>query len=139
MRALALVLASLATFAIPAFAQNEPTGISGFVLDADTQKPLTGAQVSVYRMPLSKSMLAAKTIQTDSRGFFADINLEPGRYVVMTSAEGLRAACVTSDLSRGAVTRITVKMSRSHEVCIGKNVQSAIIAPGQTADVYIVH
>ncbi|HET9030995.1 MAG TPA: carboxypeptidase-like regulatory domain-containing protein [Candidatus Aquilonibacter sp.] len=138
MRALALTVGILACAAIPAFAQT-PTGISGYVIDADTHHPIPGAEVAVYRMPMSNASLAVRTLRTNQHGFFSKILLEPGHYVLMASANGLRAACETSDLVSGAVTHINVQMSRTHEVCVGKHVQSALVVPGQTTDVYVVH
>ncbi len=139
MRALALVLSLLACMAAPAFAQYDPTGISGHVVDADTKKPLAGAEVAIYRMPMERATVALHTLHTDKHGFFSTIWMEPGRYVIMATADGLRAACATTDLVSNVVGRIQIEMSKDHEVCIGKQVQNALVLPGQTADVYVIH
>ncbi len=139
MRALALILGILASAVLPALAQNQPTGIDGMVVSADTRKPLTNVQIAIFRMPLGSAATAVSTLYTDKHGFFSNILLEPGRYVVTATANGVRTACQTSDIYRGAVARVKIEMSRDHEYCIGKGVSSSLVVPGQTADVYIIH
>ncbi len=139
MRALALILGILALAALPALAQNQPTGIDGFVVNADTHKPLAGAQVAIFRMPLQNAAAAVSTLRTNKHGFFSNVLLEPGRYVVTATANGERTACQTSDIYRGAVARVRIEMSKDHEYCIGKGISSSLVVPGQTADVYIIH
>jgi Carboxypeptidase regulatory-like domain len=139
MRALALIAGLLALLAAPAAAQIRPTGVNGFVLSADTKKPLVGAQVAIYHMPMGTAALAVSTLRTNDRGFFSNITLEPGRYLLMTTADGLQVGCITTDLQSGVVNRIRVEMAKDKEFCIGKSVQSALVVPGQTADVYIIH
>ena len=138
MRALALVLGLLALTA-PAIAQTDLTGVDGYVLSADTHRPLENAEVAIYRMPMNNAAHAVRTLYTNKKGFFSKIMLEPGRYVITANADGLQAACVTSDLTSGVISRISVEMSKDHEVCVGKNVRSALVVPGQTADVYVIH
>lgn len=139
MKAPALILSLLAACGAVALAQSQPTGVSGYVLNADTKKPLAGADVAIYRMPMNNASLAVRTVHTNDKGFFAKISLEPGRYVITASANGLRAACATSDLVGGVVSHLRLEMARDREVCVGKNVQSALVVPGQTTDVYVVH
>jgi len=139
MKALALILGILAFALVPALAQNQPTGIDGYVLNAETHKPLVNAQVAIFRMPLGNAATAVSTISTNKHGFFSNVLLEPGRYVVTATANGERTACQTSDIFRGAIARVKIEMSRDHEYCIGKGVTSSLVVPGQTSDVYIIH
>lgn len=139
MRALALILGILALALRPAFAQGQPTGITGFVVNAQTRKPLVNAQVAIYRMPIGSAATAVSTLSTDKHGFFRNILLEPGRYIVTATANGLRTACETSDIFEGAVARVRIEMAKDHEFCIGKGISSSMVVPGQGADVYIIH
>lgn len=139
MRALALALGMLASAALPALAQNQPTGIDGVVVNAETHKPLAGAQIAIFRMPLGNAATAVSTLQTNKHGFFSNVLLEPGRYVVTATANGERTACQTSDIYRGAVARVRIEMSNHRANCVGKGVTSSLVVPGQTADVYIIH
>ncbi|MBV8638194.1 MAG: carboxypeptidase regulatory-like domain-containing protein [Candidatus Eremiobacteraeota bacterium] len=139
MRALALIFWALALAVFPALAQNQPTGIDGTVVNADTHKPLVGAEVAIYRMPIDNASTATSTLHTDKHGFFGSLLLEPGRYVVTATANGVRTGCQTSDIFRGAVARVRIEMAKDHATCIGKGVSSALVVPGQTADVYIIH
>lgn len=139
MRALALILGILAAAVVPTLAQNQPTGVDGFVINADTRKPLTKVQVAIFRMPIGNAATAVSTLYTDKHGFFSNVLLEPGRYVITATADGVRTACETSDIFRGAVARVRIEMSRDHEYCIGKGVSSSLVVPGQGANVYIIH
>jgi hypothetical protein len=139
MKALALILGILAMAVIPALAQNQPTGIDGFVVNADTHKPLANAQVAIYRMPLGDAATAVSTVSTNKHGFFSNVLLEPGRYVVTATTNGLRTGCQTSDIYRGAIARVRIEMARDRAYCIGKGVSASLVVPGQTADVYIIH
>lgn len=139
MKALALILGILALVVQPAVAQSPPTGVSGFVVNAETHKPFVNAQVAIYRMPLGNAATAVSTLNTDKRGFFSNILLEPGRYVVTATANGERTACQTSDIYRGAVARVRIEMSKDRDYCIGKGVTSSLVVPGQGANVYIIH
>ena len=139
MRALALVLGILALPALPALAQTQPTGVDGFVVNATTHKPLAGAEVAIFRMPIGNAATAVSTLRTNKHGFFSNVLLEPGRYVVTATANGQRTACQTSDIYRGAVARVRIEMSKDREYCVGKGVTSSLVVPGQTADVYIIH
>jgi hypothetical protein len=136
-KALALILALLASTA-PSSAQS-PTGISGVVVNLDDGRPISGAQVQIYRLPLEQSVAAVATLQANARGFFTDIALSPGRYVVVATANGVRTGCEISELHDGVVERMRMEISAKGERCIGKNVRNSLVVPGQTSDVYTVH
>ncbi len=137
MKALALILLALAAAAPVAAAQ--PTGLAGTVVDLDNGKPLRGAQVEIYHLPLQTVVNPIATLVANDRGFFADISLTPGRYLVVANANGVRTACEISKLYHGVVGRLRMEISSKGERCIGKHVSSALVVPGQTADVYVVH
>lgn len=138
MKALALTLALLAAIALPALAER-PAGIVGTIVDLDNGHVLPRAQVQIYRMPIENIAHAAATLTTNPHGFFSTIVLQPGRYLVVATARGVRSACEISNVYAGVVERIRMAISAKGERCIGRNAHSALLLPGQTADVYIVH
>lgn len=137
MKALAVILGVLA-LAAPASA-SRPAGISGYVIDLDNGRALARAEVQIYRMPVENTAAPVAMLLTNVRGFFSDITLVPGRYMVVATAKGVRSGCEISNLYEGVVARFTMKISSHGERCIGRNVHSALVVPGQTADVYDVH
>lgn len=139
MKALAVTLALLATCCIPVGAQSRPAGIVGHVINLDNGRPIVGIDVEVYHMPIINVQGPVAKLKTDRTGFFRDITLKPGRYLVVANALGVRSACQISQLYDGVVSSMRMEISSKHERCIGKNVQSSLVVPGQTADVYIIH
>ncbi len=54
-------------------------GISGYVVDANTGQPMAHAPLYYYRSPYrDQGPNEIKALETNSRGFFSDITLEPG-------------------------------------------------------------
>ena len=138
MKRLALTAVLCALSAGWGLAQS-PTGVAGTVLDLDNGRPIARAEVQIYRLPLESSAAPVATLIADGRGFFTDITLAPGRYVIVANANGVRTGCEISELHDGVVDRLRMEISSKGERCIGKNVRSALVVPGQTADVYTVH
>jgi TonB family protein len=84
---LASLIAALALGLAPAaFAQSAaPQGsVSGVVLDAATQKPIEGVQVTAK----SASLVGEQSATTNEGGFFELTMLPPGTYVLNVSHEG---------------------------------------------------
>ncbi len=117
---------------------QRPAGIAGFVMDLDHQTPLGHARVAIYRLPLAGTNIEpVAALETNARGFFADINLAAGSYLVTSSARGLSSTCEIGELYDGVVNRIRIGVSSSGVQCAGKNAHGVV--PGQTSDVYILH
>ena len=139
MRALALIFGIVVVVANPVAAQNTPTGVNGYIVNAETHRPISGADITIFRMPIGSLSQPVSTLRTDKHGYFSNIELSPGRYIVMASALNAHSGCEISDLFEGAVSRIRIEISNKGEHCVGKNVRTALIMPGQGADVYIIH
>jgi hypothetical protein len=139
MRALAFIF-GIAAFAVsPVSAQNTPTGVNGYIVNVDTHRPIAGADVSIYRMPIQALSQPLSTMRSDKHGYFSNILLPPGRYIVMATALDSRSGCEISDLYDGAISRIRIEISSKGENCVGKNVRTALVMPGQGSSVYIIH
>ena len=70
-------------------AQSGAAAVTGRVLDAETQQPIAGAQVSVMlegRPPTGP--IAPSTAETDASGIYRFANLAPGRYRIMVRRVG---------------------------------------------------
>jgi hypothetical protein len=76
-------------------------------------------------------------VTTDRRGYFSDIVLEPGRYVVTASVEGREAHCVIDDVFGDAVTRLQIEIGTDGARCSGPRVHSDMVNPALTSDEYI--
>jgi 5-hydroxyisourate hydrolase-like protein (transthyretin family) len=132
MAVLAVAAALIATPALPASG-----GISGRVTDASTGSPAIGVIVAIYRMPL-RQVTTGVTVTTDRHGYFSDISLEPGRYLVTANVMGRNASCVIDDVFDGAVTRMQIRIGENGARCSGPRVHSATVNSAFTADVYII-
>ncbi|MGB9652245.1 MAG: carboxypeptidase-like regulatory domain-containing protein, partial [Candidatus Cybelea sp.] len=75
----------------------DPGGVSGYVLDRSGQ-PMRHVAVTFWR----PSDFFWTETQTDGRGFFSDVDLEPGRYAVAlfehTAISDYMDACVVRDV-----------------------------------------
>ena len=139
MRALALILTTLALVPFAARAQMGPTGLNGYIVNVDSHRPIAGASVEIYKIPVVNLTDPVHILHTNSSGYFSTIQLAPGRYIIMASALDAHAGCEISDLYEGVMTRVRIEISRSGEHCVGKNVGNATVVPGQGNSVYIVH
>lgn len=134
------VLAALALFgacALPVNAQDT-SGVAGTVVDLDHQTPFVNAAVAIYRLPLHPDDTPVASSHTDRRGFFSNITLEPGRYLITANIMGMRSSCEFEELYHGVVTRVRIEVSMTGERCVGKNIRPSLVVPGQVSDVYIV-
>ncbi len=130
------LLACAALTALPAFAANG--GITGRVFDA-AGKPVAGVPVAIFRMPLHDRAIAVSTLTTDRNGYFANIALQPGRYLVRADIGGTAVACTIDDVFDGWNARMMVRANPNGATCSGPRVHSASINSGITADTYIMH
>ena len=130
-----LALASL-MIAIPAFADDTSGGIAGTVVDIKTGQPIDRAQIMYYRAPFIENGTTIRKLETDRHGFFRDITLEPGRYIVMAQVPGRVLGCAVDDVQNGEISRIRIEIGRDAIVCSGPRVHPTLIDPNATADVY---
>jgi hypothetical protein len=131
-----LALAGLAMMAAPAFA-DELGGISGTVVDAKTGQTMPNVTLYYYRAPYSeKGYNRIMTLQTNRRGFFSDVTLEPGRYVIMARFPGKVQGCALDDVIGGEVTHMKLQIGHDVLMCSGPRIHPALVDPNATASVY---
>jgi hypothetical protein len=130
------LLALAALIATPAMA-DQPGGIAGYVTDANTGRPVAHAKVYYYRAPyLENGPNHIMMLKTNSQGFFSDITLQPGRYIVMARSDGKVEGCAVDDVMGGETARVSMQVGRANIVCSGPRVHPALVDPNATADVY---
>ncbi|HEV7180664.1 MAG TPA: carboxypeptidase-like regulatory domain-containing protein [Candidatus Baltobacteraceae bacterium] len=138
MRQLISVLALVAACTLCA-AAGEPSGVAGTVLNLDNGTPFVNAAVAIYRLPLRENDTAVASAVSDRHGFFANITLDPGRYLITANVNGMHSSCEFQELYRGVITRVKLELSSTGERCVGKHIRAAVVVPGQSQDVYIMH
>jgi hypothetical protein len=136
MKQIAIGLALAASLCAVALA-DQPGGISGTVVDAQTKQPMAHVTLYYYRAPyLENGPNHIMTLQTNSRGFFSDVTLDPGRYIVMARFPGKVEGCAVDDVIGGEVARLRIQIGHDAVMCSGPRVHAALIDPNATADVY---
>lgn len=136
MKQLAIVLALAGSLGAAALA-DEPGGISGTVVDARTGQPMSHTTLYYYRSPyLEKGPNHIMTLQTNAHGFFSDVTLEPGRYVIMARLPGKVEGCAVDDVMGGEVARMKIEIGHSSVMCSGPRIHSALVDPNAGASVY---
>ncbi|HTU81713.1 MAG TPA: hypothetical protein VMF61_06265, partial [Candidatus Acidoferrales bacterium] len=70
------------------------------------------------------------------QGFFSDVTLEPGRYVLMARVPGHVLGCAVDDVLGNETTRIKIEIGHDKIMCSGPRVSPTIVDPNATADVY---
>jgi hypothetical protein len=135
MRYFATVLALASLVAAPVLA-DQLGGISGTAIDARTGQPLAHATLYYYRSPYNDKSTRIMKISTNDRGFFTDITLEPGRYVIMARYPNKVEGCAIDDVIGGETTRMKLTIGHSSIMCSGPRVHAALIDPNAGASVY---
>lgn len=135
MKTFATVLALAAFVAVPALADN-PGGIAGTVVDAKTGQPVAHATLYYYRSPYVENATHMMKVQTNARGFFSDVTLQPGRYVVMARYPNKVEGCAVDDVIGGETTRMRITLGHNAIMCTGPRVHPALVDPNAGADVY---
>jgi hypothetical protein len=136
MKQITIMLALAGALCAPAFG-DQPGGIAGRVVDVKTGQPIAHATIYYYRSPyLDHGPNHVSTLQTNGQGFFSDITLVPGRYIVMARLPGKVEGCAVDDVMGGEVAHIRIEIGRDAIVCSGPRVHSALVDPNATADVY---
>ncbi|MGC1380507.1 MAG: carboxypeptidase-like regulatory domain-containing protein [Candidatus Baltobacteraceae bacterium] len=133
-----IMLALAGLLAIPALA-DQFGGVSGTVVDARSGQPIANAHLFYYRAPyMENGFNHMMTLETNRRGFFSDITLEPGRYVIMARFPDRVEGCAVEDVVGGEVARLRIEIGRETIMCSGPRVHPALVDPNATADVYRV-
>ena len=136
MRLLGALLAVAALATVPAVADDMSGGIAGYVVDLKTGQPIDRADIMYYRAPFIENATEIRRLETDRHGYFRDITLEPGRYIVMAQVPGKVLGCAVDDVQNGEISRIRIELGRDVIVCSGPRVHPTLIDPNATADVY---
>jgi protocatechuate 3,4-dioxygenase beta subunit len=136
MKPITIMLALAGALSVPALG-DQPTGLTGTVVDAATGRPVAHATLYYYRAPyLEQGPNHMFTLQTNARGFFSDITLVPGRYILMARLPGTVEGCAVDDLMGGEVAHLRIEIGHSSIMCSGPRVHPALVDPNATADVY---
>jgi hypothetical protein len=138
MRQIASLLTLVTMLTATALADTTTSGgLSGQVVDLSTGKPIEHATIVYYKTPyLDNGPNRIMTIKTDRHGFFSDITLEPGRYIVMARVPGKVEGCAVDDVQTGETARVKLEIGRDRIVCSGPRVHPTLIDPNLTADLY---
>ena len=125
----------MSLLAVPALADNG--GLQGQVVDLSNGKPIENATIVYYKTPyLDRGPNRIFTVKTDRHGFFSDITLEPGRYVIMARMPGRMQGCAVDDVQTGETARVKLEIGHDRLVCTGPRVHPTLIDPNLTADLY---
>lgn len=136
MKQIAIMLALAGSLAAAALA-DQPGGISGSVVDAKTGQPMAHAKLYYYRAPYHENgSNRIMTLETNTRGFFSDVTLDPGRYVVMARFPGKVEGCAVDDVIGGEVAHLRIEIGHDVIMCSGPRVHPALVDANATADVY---
>ena len=136
MKHLAIVLALAGATVLPALA-DQNGGIAGTVVDARSGQPVAHATLFYYKAPyLENGPNQIKRLETNDRGFFADITLQPGRYVVMARFPNKVEGCSVDDVVGGETTRMRLVIGRDALMCSGPHIHPMTLDPNATADIY---
>lgn len=137
MKTYAALLALMSILSMPALADSNTAGLTGTVVDIKTGQPVEHATVLYYKTPyLENGTNRIYTTKTDRRGFFSDITLEPGRYIIMARVPDKVLGCAVDDVQIGEVTRVKMEIGRDEIVCSGPRVHPTSVDPNLTADLY---
>lgn len=137
MKTLGIMLALAGMLMGSVLAQSAQGGIAGVVTDARTGQPLAHVKVYYYRVPyLEHGQNRIMTLETDRHGFFSDITLDPGRYVVTALVQGRVLGCAVDDVMTGETARMKIVIGQRHIMCSGPRVHPTVVDPNATADVY---
>lgn len=136
MKQISIALALAASLMAPAVGDQQG-GISGTVVDVRTGQPIAHAKLYYYKTPyLEKGPNRIMTVETNGKGFFSDITLDPGRYVVMARLPGKVEGCAIDDVIGGEVARLRIEIGRDTIMCSGPRFHPALVDPNAAADVY---
>ncbi len=111
-------------------------GIAGYVVRTFTGRPVAGEPLFYYRWPYVENATEVRELRTDAHGFFSDITLAPGRYVIVASETNSISGCTIDDVFGGEVSHVRVTLERDGKSCAGPRINPALVDAAATADVY---
>jgi hypothetical protein len=111
-------------------------GLAGYVVDASTGRIVPGERVFYYRLPYVENSTVVAELQANARGYFGDITLTPGRYVLEAGAGSRRYGCTIEDVFSGEVSRVRITLGHAGAACSGPRPSASLVDGNATADVY---
>ncbi|HEY3675459.1 MAG TPA: hypothetical protein VGK84_05665 [Candidatus Tumulicola sp.] len=132
----AAALAAVATSRAPDAVAADGGGLAGYVVDGSTGHGLPGERVSYFRLPYVENSTVVAETRTNSRGYFGDITLTPGRYVLSVGSGSQILGCVVEDVFSGEVSRVRISLARLGAPCTGPRPSASLVDANATADVY---
>jgi carboxypeptidase family protein len=136
-RRLVVVVTAVLLLAAPmGAAANTFGGISGFVVDGATARPVPGVAIIIARLP--ENVETRHSLLANRKGFFVNLGLEPGRYAVTANVMGRSATCVIDDVYADQVrsVRIVLGAANGEPRCFRAQFHRSVVNPDETADVY---
>jgi hypothetical protein len=132
-----LAVAVLALFPLVAGAEGG-TGMSGYVVDASTKAPIAGVTVVIVRDEAAPA--EQREVVTNRQGFFTDITLVPGRYMISADTQGHLVTCIVNDVNSGVVRHVNILIGHAgtDTRCVGLTLRNNMVDPDQTASIYRV-
>lgn len=134
------VLAAIALLALgtlPALA-NPPGGISGHVVREANNHAIADVPIFIYKMPVKEGDSPVSSMRTDKNGFFADVALPFGTYLVATRLGTQIVGCTVDAVYDGFMTHMKLAVGDRDSHCSGPRVRTALVNPALTADVYLI-
>jgi hypothetical protein len=138
MKRLVTTLGLIAAMTLPAIAADTG-GVAGYVVDLASGQPVSNAAVAIYRLPLDTNAPVLESAVTDRHGFFTNIHVAPGRYLVTANVANRTSSCMIDDVFPGQMLRMKIWIGADGQRCSGPKVHSAVVNPSETADVYRIH
>jgi hypothetical protein len=140
-RASAFVVACAAIVAVstssaPKAAAADGGGIAGYVVDAATGRGVVNERVFYYRWPYVDDSTVVAELRTDARGYFSDITLAPGRYVLAVAGLSQITGCAVEDVFGGEVSRVRIALGHAGATCSGPRPNPSLVDRNASADVY---
>jgi hypothetical protein len=129
--ALAVLETSEASHAVAA----DGGGFDGYVVDGSGHG-IPGERVFYYRLPYVENSTNVAELRTDSRGYFGDITLAPGRYMLLVGNASQLSGCTIEDVFSGEVSRVRIEARRTDPACSGPRPSASLVDGNATADVY---
>lgn len=134
---LTLLVAALLSATMVASA-DEPGGIAGVVVDAHGQR-VANVPMQIYQLPVvERDSSRMHETRTNGHGYFVQMGLMPGTYVVLASADGHTMRCVIRNVYEGRVRRVTLRATKTAATSCEANFPPNF-DPDETADVYRIH
>jgi Carboxypeptidase regulatory-like domain len=108
-------------------------GIVGTVVDTTTGKALPNVPITIMRI---EARPEGWNMKTNSKGGFANITLQPGRYLVVATFPGETVGCAIDDVFGGQVVHLKIGVGGSKLSCDGPRAHPALVDPSAVSDVY---